>query len=243
MDRRDFLKWIVSSSLIPPLLGETESAGAGFALYFIGERPQLALPLVLDELRRKGWVGGEDFGFSGDHPFSQELRTALAGHGWRWNPQPASAGLSLSYQLLRRPASPSFALVEEGRVRDLRAERLARLWLEINSRQSPSACLTVASLRPPRALLPGKSAAVYVEGKKRASFSLAQDRVKRWPTKNGEVVVGIESGRAVILSSECRHKICQSAAPAGFAGERLICAPNHFLLEIEGPRLVDTVTG
>ena len=47
----------------------------------------------------------------------------------------------------------------------------------------------------------------------------------------------------IVDQSCCRNKICVATAPVALAGERIICAPNHFLLEIEGTPFVDTVIG
>ncbi|MGD8534841.1 MAG: NusG domain II-containing protein, partial [Candidatus Aminicenantes bacterium] len=43
--------------------------------------------------------------------------------------------------------------------------------------------------------------------------------------------------------ASCHQKICLSHPPVSQAGERVICAPNNFLLEIQGTGLVDTVIG
>ena len=114
----------------------------------------------------------------------------------------------------------------------------------MNDSKPESSCLTIASLNGPRQpSAHGRTAAIYTDGKKRAVLALGKEQSKRYASACGEVVVGIEGGRAVVLASTCRHKICQSSPPASQAGERIICAPNRFLLEIEGPKLVDTVTG
>jgi hypothetical protein len=114
----------------------------------------------------------------------------------------------------------------------------------MNSAEPPSDSLTIASFcatrQPP---VQGRTAAIYIDGKKRAALALGKNQTRRLDSPGGEVVVGIEGGRAAVLDSTCRHKICRSSFPASLAGERIVCAPNRFLLKIEGPRFVDTVTG
>jgi hypothetical protein len=114
----------------------------------------------------------------------------------------------------------------------------------MNSRGSLSACLTVATFSAPAPFLsPGKTAAVFIDGEKRETLPLKVDQERRYRTLAGEVLIRVENGQAEVLASSCRHKICQSSGPAFLTGERIVCAPNHFLLAIDGPRFVDTVTG
>jgi hypothetical protein len=114
----------------------------------------------------------------------------------------------------------------------------------MNDGQATSSSLTIACFRGKGAIPPpGRSAVLYVDGSRKAVFSLEKDRTESIGTRNGRVVMAIEKGAARVLSSTCRHQVCLASPPASLSGERIICAPNHFLLEIEGSRFVDTVTG
>jgi len=244
MDRRNFIKTVLSTSLLTPLLVRARPTEPDLALFLISDNPQDYLPMIMGELGTEPsfWLGR--FSFLTPHPSEQEIRRALAANGWRYSASPCSAGLNLSFAPLHHSARPSFTLVREGKIVDIRSRRMNRLWKEMNDSTPESACLTITSMPGPRrSLAPGRTAAIYTDGKKRAVLALDKNQTKRFASAGGEVVVGIEGGRAVVLASTCRHKICQSSLPASLAGERIICAPNRFLLEIEGPRFVDTVTG
>jgi hypothetical protein len=244
MDRRDFLRWLLASPLASPLLSIPQTEGAHSALYLIADEPQDYLPALVSELKKRGLVRGARFSLRGQHPFAAELRTALVRKGWEYASGGPSAALDLAFQPLRQPAPSSFTLIRQGRVWDLRTRTLGTMWREMNSRSEPSSCLTVATFSERTPFLsPGRNAAVFVDGKKRDTLSLKRDQERRFRTLRGEVLIRVEGGKVEVLASSCRHKICQSSAPAFLTGERIVCAPNHFLLAIDGPRFVDTVTG
>jgi hypothetical protein len=244
MDRRDFLRWLLASPLAAPLLSTPRTEGANSALYLIADNPQDYLPAIVTELKKRGLVRETRFSLRGPHPFGGELRAALARIGWEYASGTPSPILTLTFQPLRQPVSPSFTVIRNGRVWDLRTGKLGKLWQNINGRSSLSACLTVAAFPEPAPFFsPGRSAAVFVDGKKRETLSLKVHQERRYKTLRGEVLIRVEGGKAEVLASSCRHKICQSSAPASLTGERIVCAPNHFLLAIDGPRFVDTVTG
>jgi hypothetical protein len=46
-----------------------------------------------------------------------------------------------------------------------------------------------------------------------------------------------------VVESPCRHQICRCTPPILVPGERIICAPNHLFLEIQGAPGLDTVIG
>ncbi len=195
--------------------------------------PLLSIPQVEDS--------GSTLYLIADDPQSF-LPTIVAGmnkRGWIQGRRP-----SLREEILRRSAPPTFTLFRNGRVWDLRDRELGRLWLDMNSRGAPSTRLTIASFPEPTSLpSPGKTADVFYDGKKHETLSLCKNQVRRYQTLRGHVLIRVESGKAKVLTSSCRHKICQSSPPVFLAGERIICAPNHFFLSIDGPRFIDTVTG
>jgi len=107
-----------------------------------------------------------------------------------------------------------------------------------------SSSLIRASFRNPSPLIQaGERAVLSIEGKRVGGLSLKKNFIKTFPTKGGKVRVAIENGTARVSDSSCRGRICCSSHPVALAGERIICAPNRFLLEIEGPRFLDTVIG
>jgi hypothetical protein len=244
MDRRDFLKVILASSLAAPLLAKVKTPESSTVLYLISDEPQLFLPPIMAELQRKAWIQEGQFVLLNQHPYGEELKATLSQNRWRYALKMSRANLFLSFEPLQRAAAPSFTLIKEGKIWDIRTAGLSQLWEEMNSQEARSACLTVAAFRQsPFVSAPGRSVTVYADGKIRQSFSLGKNQRQRFTTRNGEVVVGIEGGRARVLASTCRHKICLSSPPAFLAGERIVCAPNKFLVEVEGSRFVDTVTG
>jgi hypothetical protein len=114
----------------------------------------------------------------------------------------------------------------------------------MNKKLSSSSCLTIASLQTKQpAAIQGNSVRFCQDGQVVEEVSLKKDGIKTFGAQRGNVIVKIERGRVSVLSSSCRHKICRSVPPVCFTGERIVCAPNHFLLEIQGPGLTDTVIG
>jgi len=245
MERRDFLKGVFSTVLFTPWLAKTGSSGSGEGvLYLINDTPERYISLLINELGSPIGIRRGRYAFLTAHPSSEGLKRTLSGLGWGLSPRPFEADLTLAFQPLGRASAPSFTWINAGRIRDIRTRRLYQLWKEMNDSQATSSTLTIGSFRgkkvsPP----PGRSVALYIDGARKAVFSLEKDRLKSIDTRNGRVVMAIEKGAARVLSSTCRHQICLASPPASLAGERIICAPNHFLLEIEGSHFVDTVTG
>jgi hypothetical protein len=109
--------------------------------------------------------------------------------------------------------------------------------------QAPSLSLTVAAItRSEAGSNTGSHVTVYMNGQKKDTFSLAGNQTKSYAARLGHIKVQITKGNARVLSSSCRHKICLYSPPVSLSGERIICAPNHFLLQVQGST-VDTVIG
>jgi hypothetical protein len=244
MDRRDFFKTLLATAIAAPALLEARGSKSPSAVYLIGDTPGDVLLSILPEIGAAIQQPERRFAFLTPHPTAEELNKTLSAAGWKFDPRASGAALALSFQPLARPSLPSFTLIRNGQVCDIRNLNLRQTWEKMNASGALSSCLTVASLELPRRnLAPGKAVAVYADGKKQASLPLSRDRVKSFYTRTGRVVVGIKAGRAMVVSSTCRHQVCLASPPIFLAGERVVCAPRHFLLEVEGPRLVDTVTG
>ncbi len=244
MDRRDFLRWLLASPLAAPLISIPRPEEDSSALYLIADDPQDYLPAIVTEMEKHSLIRRTHFSLCEPHPFAAELRVALDREAWEYTTAAAAAGLILSYQPLRHSVPPSFTLIRHGRAWDLRTRELGKLWQEMSRRRSSSACLTVATFSaPPPSHSRGRTAAIFVDGKKRETLSLKATQERSYRTLRGDVLIRIKGGKAEVLASSCRHKICQASGPVFLTGERLVCAPNHFLLAIDGPRFVDTVTG
>jgi len=244
MDRRGFFKIIISSSPLVPLLFASKSLTASAELYLIADAPHNFIALILEELKKFGIISGRNFALRNFHPHKDELIRALSQKGWRLLPKLSSADISLSCSHLHHAALPSFTLIKEGRIWDIRSQKLLSLWKEMNKNEKPSSCLTIASFKKEQpAFIPGSSASIYVNGRKREDLSLKHNFSHSFTTHSGCVTVAIENGKAWIRDSSCRNKICLFSSPVFLVGERIICAPNQFLLEIKGRSFVDTVIG
>lgn len=242
MDRRDFFKTCMAAPLITRLSLSSERKKGSTELYLITDRPQQFLPSILGELHELGLIPGNTFTFSSPHPEEKEIKRALTMNGYRQTPTVFSASLSLSFAPLRQNAAPSFALTKKGKVWDIRTRNLHSLWKQMNSSQV-SSCLTAVSVESAiKQASPGSKASIFINGKKADSLSLAKNALKTYRTPNGKITVAIENGQARVSESSCNHKICLSLPPASLSADRIICAPNHFLLEIQGSH-IDTVIG
>ncbi len=240
MDRRDFFKSIFLTPLLTPLLLASKSSNSDAELYMISDSPQHCLPPLLQEFKSLSLVSGNSHT---PMPQQEPLTSALISSGWRPVSDGTRAHLSLASSLLHRPALPSFTLAREGKVWDLRTRKLHSIWTEMNH-QSPSNRLTIGSFHSrPSELISGKSVSLYQEGRKIQTISLKQNSSRSFGTKAGRITVCVKDGKARVEESSCRHKICVHCPPAVYAGERIICAPNHFMLEVDGPSSVDTIIG
>ncbi len=243
MDRREFFRTIISSALLPPLLATSRSPSSSSELYLISDSPHLFLPILFEGLQKFGLYSGRNFFFRNFHPQAEKIQKNLSQKGWLHVQGDILGDVFISASCLRQPASPSFTLIKEGRVLDIRSEMLLTLWKEMNQKGKASSSLTVASFKKVLLLQPGTKASIYIEGRKKHSLSLKHEFSKTFLTREGQVTVAIEKGKVFVQNSSCPNKICLFSSPASLVGERIICAPNHFLLEIEGPRFIDTAIG
>ncbi len=243
MKRRDFFKQIFWTPLITPALISSATDRGSLQLYIISDTPHLFLPLLLRELKSFQRITDRTFAFSTDHPQAKEIKRTLQREGWRLASRASSPELSLSFHILSQPSSPSFTMMKNGRILDLRSRHLLSLWKEMNP-CPPSSLLTVLT---PQQIgtsgQPGNFVSIYMDGIKKEKLSLYRDMISSFRTERGQVIVIVEKGKAWVVSSSCRHKICCSVPPVSLSGERIICAPNHFLLEVSRSYFVDTSIG
>jgi hypothetical protein len=243
MDRRDFFQVIFASPLLAPHLLDSR-ASANDQLFLISDRPGVFLPSLVEKMKPRDWAHGRSFFVSRTHPHKTVLSQAMMASGWTKAAPNQKADLSLSFRLLHQPSPPSFTLVRAGEIRDIRSKELWSVWDKMNKNYPRSSGLTIAAFQAGR---PGSSRGtavrIYHNGHVVKDASLNRDRVHTLRTKKGSITLKIDQGKAFIPSSSCRHKICCSVPPVSFSGERIVCAPNHFLLEVLGPRIIDTIIG
>ena len=243
MDRRDFFKSIILTPIFTPLLLASKRSSSDAELYLISDSPNHCLPPLLHELKALGLISGRSYSLLGSIQQQEQLAGALITSGWSPVTAGAHAHMTITSSRLCSPALPSFTLAREGKVWDLRTRTLRSLWTEINH-QPQSSVLTTASFHThPAELISGKAVSLYKNGQKIKTISLRQNSTHSFRAKDGRITVSVTDGKARVEESSCRHKICVHCPPAAYAGERIICAPNQFMLTIDGPSSVDTIIG
>lgn len=243
MDRRDFFKTILATPLMAPFLLGSQSH-PNDELFLVSDRPTACLPELLKKLRAFYPTLGRTFFIFNTHPQNLSLSQALKADGWTPASSLRMADVIISFRPLQRPTPPSFTLVRAGKIWDVRKRGLFSFWQEMNKKHPHSSCLTTATLQarsPSRSQ--GKFVRFFHNGRVVEEVSLQKDRIQTFRSGQGRVTVIIERGNAFVSSSSCHHKICCSVPPASFSGDRIVCAPNHFLLEVEGASSTDTIIG
>jgi len=244
MDRRSFFKTIMTTSMLTPFLLASKSHKNDLELFLISDEPQSFLPEIINELEMLRKTGTWTFAFLDTHPQMSSLKNSLDVYGWKHVNNPSSANITLSFSLLHHAARPSFTLVENGRIFDIRNQKLRSLWEKINRSGMKSTSLTTAALNKKN--IPGyagEKVSIYRSGKRTAVLSLTEDTQKTFSAPLGKITVAVKDGKARVIDSCCQGKICLYSPPVWRRGERIICAPNQFFLAIEGGHGVDTVIG
>lgn len=243
MDRRHFCKTVLFSSLFSPFLASFKVTNAASRLYLITDTPQRYLPLLIGELRKNGLVSGRRFSLLNSSPFDEELLSIMSQTGWKSVSPPYPTDFSISFGHLHQKVGPSFSFVKQGRIYDIRSKSLVYLWLNMKESQGSSSFLTIASFQERKLSLLGRFVSVYRDGRKIGTLDLKNKALKSYSTQGGHVIVKVENGKASVLDSSCPQRICCFSPSISLAGERIICAPNHFLLEVERTAAVDTAIG
>ncbi len=244
MDRRDFFKRLIITPFVMPHLLASESLKDAFQLYVISDAPHLFFPSLLQGLMEYGLLPGQTYAFLNSCPQGDKLKRALSLAGWNYLPNTSRTDLNFSFSHLRQKSSPSFTLIKSGKVWDIRSRNLSSLWKEMNNHHASSFCLTTVCFNEKRnRIQPGRHASVYIDGKEIEKLHLRKNAIRTFKTEKGRVTAAIQNGQVWVSNSSCHQKICLSHPPVSQAGERIICAPNNFLLEIKGVGLVDTVIG
>jgi hypothetical protein len=244
MDRRKFVKVMLATPILTPLILSSKKTKNDIELFLIGEEPHLFISPLLEGILKYSSSEGRTFAFLNPHPDEKGLIGALSKKGWGFIREPLFANLSFSFSHLRHKASPSFTLLKEGRICDIRSQKLYPHWRDMNTNHEPSSCLTIASLKNnPAGHTARESVSIYKNGRKVEVLSLKKNTTQTFRTQDGKVTARIEDGKAWVSESSCRHKICLYSPPVSLAGERIVCAPNHFLLEIQRSGSIDTIIG
>ncbi|MBU4253564.1 MAG: NusG domain II-containing protein [Acidobacteria bacterium] len=240
MERRDFFKTILTTSLLTPLLLESKSTQNELELYLLSDDPHHSLPSLL---KGTGFGGAKTYDFNGFHPKRLEISGMLERSGWT-SARSGRASLLLSHRRLQKKAEPSFTLVRNGKILDARAGELESLWRSLRQNAPLTFSLTSASLHSASSRISaGKTALCTIDGRQAARLNLRKNGSRTFATSNGRVSVKVESGAVRIEESSCKNHICVHSFPVSLEGERIICAPNRFMIAVEGGRTVDTIIG
>lgn len=247
MDRRDFFKIMLATPVLTPIILSSKKTRNDLELFLISEEPQMFLPLLLQQIQEYSPNSpneGRTFTFLNPHPREKGLKKILSEKGWRFVQEPTTAHLTLSFSHLLNKALPSFTLVRKGRIWDIRSQKFYSLWQEMNGNHEPSSCLTIATFTKTTPVQnAGQFVSMYRNGQKIRTISLEKNMGQSFKTRGGRITAQIENGKVWVTESSCRHKICLYSPPVSLPGERIICAPNHFLLEIERSNSIDTIIG
>jgi len=244
MDRRDFCKTFLSMPFLASLFGISKQRGRGFELQLISSSPHRFILPILEEVQKMHPFWSQNFTTVNYHPQQEELIKVLSKKHWKFVRTPSQAGLIFTFCRLLQPVLPSFTLIKNERAWDIRSKNLFSLWQEMNESHQPSSWLTIVSLdKKQLQFYRGTSASVYINGRKVERLSLKKSYSRSFTTHRGRIEVVVERGTAHIADSSCPQKICLHTPPVAYEGERIICVPNHFLLEIESYHSVDTAIG
>lgn len=244
MNRRNFCQSMLLSPLLSPLFLSLKSIRKGGQLYLITDRPYLFLPRILHELGKYTLSDGRSFTILDASPLEREVNKALVRNGWKRVFFPAQASLIVSFHHLQQKSPPSFALVKQGHVLDIRSQSLYSLWTNINSSGPPSRVLTTICFnnqRPPTP--PGKEVLIYSGGRLVSTLSLKKNTIKAFNNPRGSIVLHVSARKAWVSQASCPHQVCRYTPPVSSPGEQIVCAPSHFLVEISGLSSIDTVIG
>lgn len=244
MERRDFFKKLIVTPLLTPLFLTVKKRKSDCEVHLITDDIQVFFPLILEELHSYVPNNGHSFALLNSHPQGNALKRILTNRGLTYVQKTGQADMTLSFSHLREKTLPSFTLIREGRIWDIRSRKLYSLWSEMNKNQLPSSCLTIASFKGRQSdPFSGEFVYVYQDGRKIEMISLGENVTKSYRVRRGKIILKVKNGKAWVSESPCRHKICLHSPPVSIAGERIICAPNHFLLEIKGSPYIDTSIG
>lgn len=243
MNRRHFIQTLAAVPLLSPFLLGSRKTTSSTELHLVSDHPHHNLPFILEELKKHGLKTGCQFCLLNSSPHQKQIIQGLHKKGWTLTPVQSEADLCLSFRTLQHKIQPSFALTRNGEIWDIRSKKLFSLWKTINQNNQLSSSLSVASFKGSANRYLGESVSVFRQGRKIDSFSLDQNSTKSYSARQGRIIVSTNNQKVWVTDSSCRHKICCLTPPISFAGDRIICAPNRFLVEVNRNSLIDTSIG
>jgi hypothetical protein len=244
MDRREFCQTIFVTPLLSPFLAALKIEDQGLHLYIISDIPQMFIPSIFEELERYGLVEGHNFTFLNSHPEQKSLSEILSKKGWKFVSSQSQTNLLISSNRLHHPTRSSFSLIKGGSILDIRTNHLKSIWNEMHFHRAPSKWLTTISFQPKKIdLYPGKYVSISINGHRIKKIPLNKNFSAVYQAHKGFVKIEIEQGKALVSGSSCVHQICKATLPVQYSGERIICAPNRFFLEIQGTHSIDAIIG
>ena len=131
MDRRRFFQTLLSAPILTPLLFASQSRESEREVYLISDVPHTHLPILLEELFHERITRPGSFSIQALSPYKDKLQKTLSSIGWRFDPSSSGADLNISFRTLHQPARPSFTLVKDGKIWDVRSWELRSLWQEM----------------------------------------------------------------------------------------------------------------
>lgn len=244
MDRRQFLKALWASSFVSPFFLSLKTTKKQTYLYLVSDSPQDYLPILLNDMSKKGLIDGPYFSLSDSRGPFTDVQRVLQSKNWHYLDSHKQANLLISFRKLLLPVKPSFVLINQGQIVDIRSNHLRSLWLKLNHKSTRSSLMTIVSCQTKKWLSQtGDYVTVFLDGRRFEKLSLNSNTFKQYKTSRGSISIRINHHQARVIRSSCPHQICRLTPPVSLAGERLICAPNHFLLEVEGSPKIDTAIG
>lgn len=233
---------MLTTSLTAPWFLAAKKNFPSVELYLISDTPEEILPLLFPELNQLGLYRGKRFAFSQEHPRQKAVELALKTRGLNLASL-EKADLRIGFALLHVAARPSFTLIQDGRIRDLRSARLYSLWQQMQSLPAVRSLTVLTGNVSFPAPQPGHTVAVRLGGQIIERLPLNRNIRRSVETGSGRVVLFVENGHVRVADSTCRHQVCVASPAISLAGERIICAPNQCIVEVEGRRWVDTIVG
>lgn len=86
----------------------------------------------------------------------------------------------------------------------------------------------------PQKEIPGKTAVVYLDGKKIAQYDLSRDGVYELDGEYGYNRISVENGGICVTEADCPDGYCRKTGKKSHSGEQIICLPHHILIEVTG---------
>jgi len=87
-------------------------------------------------------------------------------------------------------------------------------------------------MMPPWVLSGGGDVEIRMEDRVVGRYTLDENRIVEVEGPRGMTRVRIKDGRAAVVSSACRDKICEGMGEVGREGGIIVCVPNRVVVEV-----------